>query len=63
MDGVLVPLSSTFFGLLPTPANLVQEAPDMIAMIAHPEGALDHDGHSAGGPHLSPKAIPFSSLG
>src|SRR5712692_77382 len=63
LDGFFIPLRGSLDGLLPTPACLTQRSAHMISVIADSEGAVDHLGHPARGPHLPAKALRFGSFG
>ena len=52
--------STGFCRLQPASRN---QPPDVIAVIAHPKGSLDHLGYPAGGPHIPTKPIGLGSLG
>src|SRR5712691_3009412 len=62
LDGCFVALRGSLDGLLPTPARFAQQSPHVIAVIAHSEGASDHLGHPARGPHIPAKAIRLGSF-
>jgi len=50
-------------GLLPTPATLPEQSPNMITMITNSKGLLNHHRHTARCPDVSAKAIGLGSSG
>src|SRR5258708_5432817 len=59
LDCCLVALGSPFDRLLRAPARLPEQATDMIALVAHAEGAPDYLGDAAGRPHIAAKTPSF----
>jgi hypothetical protein len=62
LDRLFIPLAGARFWFLPTVLDGSEEAPTMGRMIAHAKLALDHLGHSRGGPDLPAEAERFGSL-
>ena len=62
LDGGLVAFASAARGLLPTPAEAVQQAANMIAIITHPEAAPNEIRHSLRGPDRRRESVSLGSL-
>jgi len=62
VDGFFVALASAAGGFLPTPAKTVEQATDMIAIIAHVEPLPDQLGDPLRRPHLGREAVSHGSL-
>ena len=61
LDGALVALAGAPRGLLPAPAEAVQQAADMIAVITNPEALPEQIGDALCGPHPRREAVGFRS--
>src|SRR3990172_8421587 len=61
-DGLLVALQGAARGLLRTPIQLVQQAPDVIDVIAHTKTPLDELGHPWAGPQIGVKSSGLRPL-
>jgi hypothetical protein len=57
LDGRLVALRGPLDGSLHAPARLAQQATDMIGVVVHAKGALNHRGAALGRPHVAAKAV------
>ena len=62
LDGGLVAFAGAAGRLLPAPAEAVQQAANMIAIIAHPEAAPNQIRHSLRGPDRRRESVSLGSL-
>ena len=60
-DGLLVPLTSATGWFLPTPTKAMQQAADVIAVIANAEVSPNQVGYPLRGPHAGGKPVGFGA--
>jgi len=58
-----VALASSLYWFLSAPARFSHQLPNMIAVIAHSKGPLDHFSHPTRCQYITSKSIGFGSLG
>lgn len=62
LDGLLVPLTSAACRLLPTPTKPMQQATDVIAVIANAQAPPEQIGDALRGPDSSGKSVGFGAV-